>query len=513
MSQRPNDESGLFIDEAPPTVGEVLPPWTVMIADDDLDVHEATKLVLQHVRFRDRSIAFVDAYSAAETCRLLRERDDIAVVFLDVVMESDDAGLRAARQIREDGNRLVRIVLRTGHPGYAPERDVIVDYDIHDYREKTALNIDKLFSSLISALRAYDDMLRLEQHRRGLVAVLESVSWFDFRSLQRYLSRMLAELSTIADIDFDDLVLVVRSSKPLPDRCKDDPAPLLRLVDSIAGPPLSPDENRFIADAFATRDVRRGPHGSTFSAAVFGVDLVIFTRDQKAMAQADRALLELFLIKVAQALDNHGTFSTILNERDSLVRSFVMLGEQWGGHDAREVEAIQDLSRRTAARLQQRLDFPFEIDDWFVFSIATAVGFHDIGLRALPHRLFEKTGPLTDDERATLNGHVDAGAALLRQRMAALLDSRLFKMAETIVGQHHERHDGSGYPGGLAGEAIGLPARIAGVADTFVAMTSPRPYRPAHSRDAALAFIRDQRGVLFDPRVVDAFLDAVDESC
>jgi hypothetical protein len=389
----------------------------------------------------------------------------------------------------------------------------VVDYDIHDYKEKTSLDYNKLFTCLISALRAYSDLQRIEQHRRGLLSVLEAVSWFDFRSLQRYLSRMLAELSGIAGVEVEDLVLAMRSRKLFAAAGGGaGDQPFVRLVDCIAGQPLTAAENRFIADSFDAGECRSGEAGSTFHVSAYGIELVIFSRDPGALPRADAVMLELFLNKVAQALDNHGTFSTILSERDSLMRSFVMLGERWGGHDTQEVAQIQRLSRLTAERLQTRLDFPGEIDDWFVYSIATASSLHDLGLTEVPHRLFESRAPLTPEERETIRSHVAAGVRMLRERLAGLIDSRLYAMAEAVVRQHHERHDGSGYPEGIGGEGIALAARIVGVADTYVAMCSDRPHRRAHSRAETLHFIRQGRGSLFDPRIADAFLEALDEA-
>jgi response regulator RpfG family c-di-GMP phosphodiesterase len=510
-----DDSAGLVFAPEATDVPDLdpLPPWKVMVVDDDVGVHEATRMALQKIRFRGRGIEFIDAYSGAEACRMLGEHDDVAVVFLDVVMETDDAGLRAARQIRDDGHALVRIILRTGHPGYAPEQQVVVDYDIHDYKEKTSLDYNKLFTCLISALRAYADLQRIEQHRRGLLSVLEAVSWFDFRALQRYLSRMLAELSGIAGVEVDDLVLAMRSRKRFEAAAAGGgDLPFVRLVDCIAGQQLSADENRFIADSFDAGECRCGTTGSTFHVSAFGIELVIFSRDPGALPRADAVMLELFLNKVAQALDNHGTFSTILSERDSLMRAFVMLGERWGGHDTREVARIQNLTRLTAERLQVRMDFPEEIDDWFVYSIATASSLHDLGLTEVPHRLFESPTALTAEERSIVREHVNAGVRMLHERLAGLIDSRLYTMAEAVVRQHHERHDGSGYPEGIGGDRIAVAARIVSVVDTYVAMTSDRAYRRAHSQFETLQYIRQGRGSLFDPRVADAFLEALDEA-
>jgi len=504
-----SDEIDFLPENAPVTATPALPPWKVLLVDDEPGVHAATRLALGGIHFRNREIEFISAYNSQEAINALREHGDIAVMFLDVVMETDDAGLKVARQLRAEGFNLVRVILRTGHPGYAPEREVIVNYDIHDYKEKSTLDFSKLFSCLISALRAYDDLVALEQHRRGLVSVLESVSWFDLRSLQRYLSRMLAELSSLANIDISQLLIAAQPGqrhRPVTNE------PFSIVIDGLVDAPLKPAELQLIASSFATRapQAKEGS-GASFFVAAFDQELVLFTREGEALQQADQVLLEMFLNKVAQALDNHHTFTEILNERDSLVRGCANQGEPWGGHQPDELASIQQLARRTAARLQQRLDFPAEIDDWFVFSIGTASGFHDLGVQALPHRLFEQPDPLSEAERATLQQHVNQGVELLRGHLGALTGSRLFAMAEKVILQHHERIDGSGYPQGLSGDEIDLAAKIVAVVDTYVAMTSPRPYRPAHSTGAAQAFLLEGRDRFFDRRVTDAFLEVISE--
>lgn len=174
----PHDDLMLFMpaDEAAEAEAEAArdrllasKPWVLLVVDDDADVHSITRLVMHDFAFRDRRVELLQASSASEGRELLRQRSDIAVVLLDVVMESEHAGLELAQWIREDlGNSLVRIILRTGQPGQAPERDVIVRYDINDYKEKAELTADHLFSAVISAMRAYEDLLTIEEQRQTL---------------------------------------------------------------------------------------------------------------------------------------------------------------------------------------------------------------------------------------------------------------------------------------------------------------------------------------------------------
>jgi signal transduction histidine kinase len=148
-------------------------PWQILIADDEEEVHQVTAVAMIDVRFKGRPIEFLHAYSAAEARDILTTNTDIAIILLDVVMEDDAAGLKLVRHIRDRlQNRRVRIVLRTGQPGQAPERDVVMDYDINDYKSKTELTRQKLLTCIVSALRAYDDIVSLERSRNGMEQVV-----------------------------------------------------------------------------------------------------------------------------------------------------------------------------------------------------------------------------------------------------------------------------------------------------------------------------------------------------
>ncbi|MFZ4874635.1 response regulator [Janthinobacterium sp. Mn2066] len=149
-------------------------PWRVLIVDDDVDVHVVTKFALSQASFQGRRLSFLHAYSGLEALAVLRSTPDVAVVLLDVIMESQDAGLQVARQIREElHNSAVRIILRTGQPGQALEHRIIVDYDINDFWCKTDLTTRKLFTTVISSLRTYASLREAQQQVAELAAALE----------------------------------------------------------------------------------------------------------------------------------------------------------------------------------------------------------------------------------------------------------------------------------------------------------------------------------------------------
>ena len=150
--------------------------WKVMIVDDEAEIHDVTKIALEGFVFQDKPISFFSAYSGEQAKALLKEHPDTAVIFLDVVMEENDAGLQVVKYIRDTlQNHLVRIILRTGQPGEAPEEDTIINYDINDYKHKAELTRRKLFVTTIAGLRAYYDLMLIEINKAALKQTLEAI--------------------------------------------------------------------------------------------------------------------------------------------------------------------------------------------------------------------------------------------------------------------------------------------------------------------------------------------------
>lgn len=151
--------------------------WKIMIVDDEAEVHKLTILTLQKVTFEGKRLVFLSAYSGVEAEALIQRHPDTAVILLDVVMEMVDSGLRLIHFIREElGNKLVRIVLRTGQPGEAPEEAIIRDYDINDYKTKTELVGQKLYTTVIISLRTFISLTALQVKQAELEKLSQSLS-------------------------------------------------------------------------------------------------------------------------------------------------------------------------------------------------------------------------------------------------------------------------------------------------------------------------------------------------
>ncbi|CAH9053468.1 hypothetical protein PSECIP111951_00828 [Pseudoalteromonas holothuriae] len=176
MASEQDDFLFLDHDEELQEVEEVASAaWDILIVDDDPEIHSVTTLALSGVEFWGRSLFFHHAYSGAEAIEKLIHNPEISVMLLDVVMETDDAGLTVVKRVRDElKNNSVRIILRTGQPGHAPEEQVIRDYDINDYKMKTELTRSKLVTSMMTAVRSYRQICELEAQSLALSSILDA---------------------------------------------------------------------------------------------------------------------------------------------------------------------------------------------------------------------------------------------------------------------------------------------------------------------------------------------------
>lgn len=189
--------------------------WKVLIVDDEEDIHAVTRLVFRDFEFENKSINFLTALSGAEARKVVSENPDIALIILDVVMETDDSGLKFVKYIREElRNKLVRIIIRTGQPGQAPEGKVTVEYDINDYKEKTELTQEKFFSAMIMALRSYQALLHLtisKEETRTLLTATDRFIPHDFINLLKKKNITEIKLGESVEVDMTILFLDIRS--------------------------------------------------------------------------------------------------------------------------------------------------------------------------------------------------------------------------------------------------------------------------------------------------------------
>ena len=331
--------------------------WKIAVIDDDAAVHEGTRFALSDYNLHGATLEILSAYSAAEGRTLMRDNPDVAAVLLDVIMETDVAGLDLVEYIRNElKNETVRIILRTGQPGQAPERRVIVQYDINDYKAKTELTADKLFTSLTAALRSYQQLERMVQTRRGLEIIIDAASTlYDFKSMQRLAEGVLTQLASLLNVDCAG-ILVLRD-----DGAAGSEFSVLagsgcysRFIGTTSSKALDPDLRQMVEAAFLRRKNEFADHRSVlYLRTGSGREVVVLLQAERQLSDTDRALVEIFSSRLSIAFDNVILYRQ-LHEANTQLEDRV----------AQRTRALMQANRRLSAqwlRLQRANGFKNEI--------------------------------------------------------------------------------------------------------------------------------------------------------
>ncbi|OYU43349.1 MAG: phosphodiesterase [Burkholderiales bacterium PBB4] len=476
-------------------------PWKVMVVDDEPAVHEVTELVMSGFEMDGRGLAFTHCYSAAEAHAVLSKPNDIALILLDVGMESEHAGLDLARQIREDiGNLNVRIVLRTGQPGQAPEEQVIKDYDINDYKEKTDLTRRKLITIFYAGLRAYRDLMRIEHARQGLRRSIEAISQvYDSQNLRSFASAVLEQVNFLLDLNAEGLCAARLSAYTA--NSANGHIKVLAATQAYSGLLVDEEVHNLppgVKEALerALKD-KTSHHADGFYAGYFktkaGSESIIYMSFPEPINQNARELLELFSRNVAITYDG-------LLLRDDLEQA------------QRETIAIlgSAIERRTWANTSEMhriglvaalLATQAGCNEREAELMRLAVTLHDVGKGSVPEEILNKPGPLAPEEWTLMRMHPGHGHALLGQAK-----SPLHEVAATMALEHHEHWDGSGYPRALTETQISLAGRIAAVADVLDSLVCACAYREAWTFAEAFDYLVVRSGSQFDPALIRSLL-------
>ncbi|HET6632211.1 MAG TPA: HD domain-containing phosphohydrolase [Rhodanobacteraceae bacterium] len=457
------------------------PRWTVLVVDDEPAVHQITRLVLADVRFDKRAVELLSADSAAQARSILAQRDDIAVILLDVVMEAPDAGLQLVRHIREGmRNRFVRIVLRTGQPGEAPEREVVSAYDINDYREKTDLTASRLVTTLFSALRSYRDMRTIDAQRQGLERVVGASARVVSRNDQAgFAEAVQAQLRYLLGADTGIACIDPDHAEPPPGL----PAPVLEAV----------EQSRRSGASVWRRDC------CVIHLAAPAQPPLLFACTGRRFRELDHQLLRLFAGTAGAAWANLRLSAEMADSQMELVYLLASVAETRSQESTNHVHRVGLL----AALLADKLGFPAD----YCQRLKLAAPLHDIGKVAIPDPILNSPGTHDAEQARVMHRHAEIGARLLASSQRPLM-----QLAAEIAMAHHENWDGSGYPRGLRGEAIPVAARITAVADVFDALGSRRCYKEPWPEREIRAFLQQQEGRKFDPEVLQQLFAHWDEA-
>ncbi|MBY0572740.1 MAG: EAL domain-containing protein [Undibacterium sp.] len=387
------DDDALFIEEDIDSLALAhisQRTWKIAIVDDDEDVHRATEFSLLDVKILNRRLEFIHTYSKAETHQRFAVESDVAVVLLDVVMETEHAGLDLVKFIRDDLRwRETRIILRTGQPGYAPEEEAIRDYDINDYKTKSELTRKKLLTALTAAIRSYDQLRTIEASRRGLHQIIASSAEFSMQDgIEGFASGVITQIAALCGVPSEGL-LCAQSDESL-----DGEQQFRYHVIASAGHyrslinrPVEEIDNPIIRDAF-----RRALSERTSLFEEENMTLFFAGRGRRAIAafidlpyalsEIDQQLLQVFCANLGVCLDNVGLVNQLKNYafRDQLL----MLPNR--------LKFIEEIDSKINSNAVQQMVVLIDIDDFAEINDVLGHRYGDHILRAVASRLQQALG-------------------------------------------------------------------------------------------------------------------------
>jgi response regulator RpfG family c-di-GMP phosphodiesterase len=476
--------------------------WKIIIADDEEDVHAMTRMVLSDYMFENQGVQLLSAFSGTQTLELMHQHPDTAVILLDVVMESDDAGLKAVENIRKEmNNPFVRIILRTGQAGKAPETQVISKYDINDYKEKTELTAQKLYTSITSSLRTYRDMRIIDQNKRGLEKIIEaSARLFEVRSLQKFAQGVLMQLVSIFQLDENNALFI--GSAFTASQLENTGFSIIAgtgKYHGCIGEQIQDVVSGRVMDILA-RAIESGT--SFFLEDMFvrcfithkNMRYLLYLKGCRKLTTVDKNLIRVFASNAAIAFENLSLNQEILDTQKEII---FRLGEVI---ECRSTETGNHVRR--VAELSYRMALDAGLSERRAALLQLASPMHDIGKVGIPDAVLLKKGKLTRAEFEVIKDHTEIGYSILKNSRREILETGVI-----VARQHHEHWDGKGYPLGLRGEQIHIFGRITAIADVFDALLHKRVYKEAWPPDRVLDYFRENRGGYFDPRLVDILLE------
>jgi len=478
--------------------------WRILVVDDDESVHQVTNLVLADAEIENRFLEIVSVYSMEEAKEKLLEDNDFCMAFVDVVMETDHAGLDLVQWIREElKNQAIRLVLRTGQAGTAPEAKVIKDYDINDYKEKTDFTSNKMITTVYASIRAYRDIITIQRSLdafKKLISATHELLKKD--QLKSFGSAALSHLLALMNVDSSALYIVrnqtdfALQSSSLILACT---GKYVSESDSLELSDIADDVKANIKKVFNNKKHYSDKHcfvGYYESSANAASVLYIDFEDEQEHFKIN--LAELFATNVALILESLTRQKEIERTQKELL---FIVGETIEAGSKKMTCHI-----KRVALLCELLATKLGLEYSFVQAIGLAAPLHDLGKIGIPGHILHKSDKLTHDEWIVMKTHAQIGRDILQKSTMSIA-----KLASRLAYHHHENWDGSGYPDGLKGENIPIESRIMAVVDVFDALGSKRCYKEPWSDDQIKNFIIAEKGKKFDAALIDIIVNNFDE--
>ena len=478
--------------------------WRILVVDDDESVHQVTRLVLADADIEHRKLDIVSVYSSNEAKEILVKDDTFCMAFVDVVMETDHAGLELVEWIRKDlKNQDIRLVLRTGQAGNAPEARVIKDFDINDYKEKTDFTSGKMITTVYAGIRAYRDIMTIKRSLDAFKQLIKAPhDLLKINQFRQFGSAALNHLLTLMDVDSSALY-IARTKIDFDEESSNFiiacTGKYVCQTDDFETANIDRDVKALIQRAFKEKQhITSSEYFVGYYQTSSNSSSVLYIEFEDDGEHFKAHLAELFATNVALILESLAHQQEVERTQKELL---YIVGE---AIEARSVNKGSHVKR--VALICELMAKKLRLNDDFIEAIRLAAPLHDLGKLGIPEKILNKKGKLTDDEWQIMKSHTRIGCELLKKSSVGVS-----KLASKLALYHHENWDGSGYPDGLTGNDIPIEARIMAVADVFDSLGSSRCYKSPWPIEQIKVFLNAEREKKFDPELIDLLMANFDE--
>jgi response regulator RpfG family c-di-GMP phosphodiesterase len=470
------------------------PKGNILIVDDDESLGRFVE-----VCFRQEGYQPLYLSSPLRALEVIAEQK-FDLVITDLKMAEMD-GLKFLQAIKADHIHLPAIVV-TGHGGFREAvQSLHVGVQTFIVKPFSSEELHRAAEHVLEQAKLFREnerlrcMLPLYDAGRELFLEKNLPSLYE-KSVRLAIEITQSDAAVLMSGQSEGMSLLASAGTPIPLQKMEETALAIAQMTQTRSVPLTDQDPNVDADLL----LRETPAGVFLSVPVFYEErclaiLVLFRRDRDDPYQKegmDRA--HIVAGQIALAMENATLVSDMeaahFKTVEALLQSIDAKPGETQAHCSRVVQSAMNVANRMGLSSNERKYLSY------------AAVLHDIGIFGISDEILKKEGKLTELEYRQVKTHPSVGADVIR-------DLEFLKPVIPLIYHHQERYDGSGYPDGLCGEAIPVGARILAVADTFDALTSARPYRPALSHEAALDELRRCSGTQLDPQVVDHFISGL----
>ncbi|MBN2260544.1 MAG: HD-GYP domain-containing protein [Clostridiales bacterium] len=471
--------------------------WKILLADDSNEEFKIFEMVFEDFQYCGKKTQFFHAKNADEAKRMLSDNEDLAVVLLDENLHGLQSITDIVAFIRDFlNNYKIRIIVRSKNPVILEKNKKVFEYDINEYTTNTQVTVEHLHNIIMAALKSFDESNQFFMYENGFKLILDHTNDFLYYETKSELYQNILELVTKI-INNKNVKYMIYDESHLKTLFFMDIDRNFREINI--------DDASSIIGESEVKKVFQCEH-----------NLIIDGNTVQMNFKYDNDCIHIYVMNFEEFNEIERQLFWILESNLRLIlKSFLSRYEMnetqeellYTLGDVIETRSVETANHTTrVAHLSEILALKLGINEKRSKLLKITSAIHDIGKIGIRDEILNKTGKLSFLEYEEVKKHSEIGYEILRDT-----EEEILMVAANIARFHHERWDGKGYPIGLKGEEIDMFSRIVSLIDVYDALSHKRIYKEAWNHDAVVAYILENKGKMFDPEIVDVFMENIEE--